>query len=50
MTTKNTYFDAVARVNWAFCHKGMIVVRNGDLTAFVIAFIIPLTENKFGPH
>ena len=34
---------AVTRVKFQFCHKNLTVVRNLDLTVFVIAF-----ENKFG--
>ena len=37
-------------VNLPFCHKNLTVVRNGGPTAFVIAFDMALTENKFGPN
>ena len=34
------------KVNLLFYHKSLIVVLNGGLTAFVIAFAMALTENK----
>ena len=37
------------RVNLPFCHKKLTVVRNGGLTALVIAFDMALSENEFGP-
>ena len=37
------------RVNLPFCHKKLTVVRNGGLTALVIAFDMALTENEFVP-
>ena len=39
----------MTRVNLSFCHKDLTVVRNGGLTAMVIAFDMALTENEFGP-
>ena len=39
----------MTRVNLPFCHKNVTVVRNGGLTALVIAFDMALTENEFGP-
>ena len=42
-------FDRNARLNLPLSHKKMTVVRNGRLTALVIAFDMALTENKFGP-
>ena len=39
----------MTRVNLPFCHKKLIVVRNGGLTALVIAFDMALTENELGP-
>ena len=42
-------FDAMTRVNLSFCHQKVTVVRNGGLTALVIAFDMALTENEFGP-
>ena len=39
----------MTRVNLPFCHKNVTVVRNGGLTALVIAFDMALTENEFVP-
>ena len=39
----------MTRVNLHFCHKNVTVVRNGGLTALVIACDMALTENEFGP-
>ena len=39
----------MTRVNLPFCHKKLKVVRNGGLTALVIAFDMTLPENEFGP-
>ena len=39
----------MVRVNLPFCHKKLTVVRNGGLTALVIAFDMALTENEFVP-
>ena len=39
----------MTRVNLPFCHKNVTVVRNGGLSALVIAFDMALTENEFGP-
>ena len=40
----------MTRVNLPFCHKNVtVVVRNGGLSALVIAFDMALTENEFGP-
>ena len=38
----------MTRVNLPFCNKNVTVVRNGGLTALVIAFDMALTENEFG--
>ena len=45
------YFDRNDESELAvlFCQTSMSVVRNGGMTAFVIAFDIVLTQNKFGP-
>ena len=39
----------MTRVNLPLCHKNVTVVRNGGLTALVIAFDMALTENEFEP-
>ena len=39
----------MTRVNLPFCHKNLTVVRNGGLTALVIAFDMALTETEFEP-
>ena len=39
----------MTRVNLQFCQTNLTVVRNGGLTALVIAFDMALTENEFGP-
>ena len=39
----------MTRVNLPFCHKKLTVVRNGGLTALVIAFDIASTEDEFRP-
>ena len=37
------------RVNLPFCHKKLTVIRNGGLTALLIAFDMALSEKEFGP-
>ena len=39
----------MTRVNFPFSPQKLTVVRNGGLTALVIAFDMALTENEFGP-
>ena len=36
----------MTRVNLPFCHTNLTVVRNGGLTALVIAFDMVLTEKE----
>ena len=43
------HLTAMTRVNLLFCHKKLTVVRNGGLTALLIAFDMALTGNKSGP-
>ena len=46
---ENIHLAAMMRVNLPISHKKLTVVRNGGLTALVIAFAMALTENEFGP-
>ena len=46
---ESTHLTAVTRINSPFCHTILTVVRNGGMTALVIAFDMALIKNELEP-